>query len=249
MSRPVTLITGGGRGIGAATAHRLAAAGHDLVLSYREDDAAAREVATAVKEAGVRCEIVQADVASPASIDRLFDEADALFGRITGLVNNAGATLHVGDLAETPVDVIRQVIEINLTGAVLCARRAVQGMSRRYGGEGGVIVNLSSAAATLGSAHEYVHYAAAKAGIDALTLGLAIEVARDGIRVNGVSPGTVHTDIHAAAGDPERADRIASSIPMGRSGEPDEIAAAIAWLLGDDCSYVTGATLRVSGGR
>ena len=247
-SRPLTVVTGGGRGIGAATAVRLAEAGHDLVLGYLSDKDAAQRTAERVRTAGARCCVVSADVTDPAGVDRLFDEA-AEEGAVTGLVNNAGATLHIGDLADTPVEVIRRVVDLNLTGALLCARRAVLAMGISRGGRGGVIVNVSSGAATLGSAHEYVHYAAAKAGVDTLTLGLAQEVAADGIRVNGVAPGLVRTTIHAAAGDPARLDRISAGVPLGRPGEPEEVAAAITWLLGDECPYITGATLRVAGGR
>ncbi len=242
-SRQVTVITGGTRGIGAATAARLASARHSLVLGYRGDEPAADRTAKDLRARGARCVTVRADVSDPDEVDRLFDVATEE-GTVTGLVNNAGATMHLGDLADTPVEVVRRVVEVNLTGALLCARRAVQVME-----PGGVVVNVSSAAATLGSAHEYVHYAAAKAGVDALTVGLAQEVAGRGIRVNGVAPGIVRTDLHAAAGDPGRADRVAASVPMGRVGEPDEIAAAVVWLLGDDCPYLTGATLRVAGGR
>lgn len=179
----------------------------------------------------------------PDQVDALFGAA-AEAGQVTGLVNNAGATLHLGDLADTPVDVIRQVVELNLTAAILVARRAVCDMVG-----GGAIVNVSSGAATLGAPHEYVHYAAAKAGVDAMTLGLAQEVAPRGIRVNGVAPGIVRTDIHAAAGDADRLERVGPKVPMGRVGEPEEIAEAIAWLLGDSCPYATGAILRVAGGR
>ena len=160
------------------------------------------------------------------------------------MVSNAGATLHVGDLADTPVEVIRAVVDLNLTAALLVARRAVRDL-----GEGGVLVNVSSGAATLGSPHEYVHYAAAKAGVDALTQGLAQEVGPRGIRVNGVAPGLIRTDIHAGAGVPDRVEQMAPRIPLGRAGEPEEVAEAIAWLLSDACPYVTGATLRVAGGR
>ncbi|MGH3509004.1 MAG: SDR family oxidoreductase [Nocardioidaceae bacterium] len=245
---PLTVVTGGTRGIGAATAARLARAGHDLVLAYAHDEDGAREVAGRLRREGVSCDAVRADVADPADVDVLF-AAVAERGLLTGLVNNAGATLHLGDLADTPVDVIGSVIAMNLTGAVLCARAAVRAMSITRGGGGGVIVNVSSAAATLGAAHEYVHYAAAKAGVDALTMGLAQEVAREGIRVNGVAPGIVATGIHADAGDPGRPDRVGPLVPLGRVGEPDEVAAAITWLIGDDCPYLTGATLRVAGGR
>ena len=248
MSRPLTVVTGGGRGIGAATAIRLAGAGHDLVVGYLRDKEAVEHTAGTIRSLGARCRVVAADLTEPEAVDALFDEA-AEEGVLTGLVNNAGATLHIGDLAQTPVDVVRRVVDINLTAALLCARRAVRAMGRSYGGSGGVIVNVSSGAATLGAAHEYVHYAAAKAGVDAMTVGLAQEVAADGVRVNGVAPGIVRTDIHAAAGDPGRLERVAAAVPLGRVDEPDEVAAAITWLLGDDCPYMTGATLRVAGGR
>lgn len=167
---------------------------------------------------------------------------------MTGLVNNAGLTAHIGDLTSTPVSVVRRVVEVNLVGALLCARRAAQVMSTSRGGAGGAIDNVSSAAATLGAAHEYLHYAAAKAGVEAMTVGLAKELAHDGVRVNAVAPGLVRTGIHAAAGDPERIKRVLPRIPLGRAGEPDEIAPAIGWLLSNDAGYVTGASIRVAGG-
>jgi NAD(P)-dependent dehydrogenase (short-subunit alcohol dehydrogenase family) len=239
----LTVITGGGRGIGAATALRLAADGHDLVLGYVRDVGAAETTAERVRALHVSCRPVRCDVTDEHDVDRLFDAAAEL-GQVTGVVNNAGSTLHLGALVDTPVEVVRRVIDVNLLGATLVARRAVRDLTR-----GGAIVNVSSAAATLGSPHEYVHYAAAKAGVDALTYGLAQEVAARGIRVNGVAPGIVRTDIHAAAGDPGRLDRVAPSVPVGRVGEPEEVAEAVAWLLGDSCPYATGATLRVAGGR
>ncbi len=244
---PVTIVTGGGRGIGAAVVTRLAAAGHDVVVNYRADQAAASAVVAEAGRAGVRAVAVPADVADPDGVDRLFAAAAEL-GPVTGLVTSAGLTAHLGDLADTPVEVIRRVLDVNLLGTVLCARRAAQVMSTRRGGAGGAVVTLSSAAATLGSPHEYVHYAAAKAAVDALTMGLAKELAGDGIRVNGVAPGVVRTDIHADAGDPGRPDRVAGRIPLGRAGEPDEIAPAVVWLLGPEAAYVSGTVLRVAGG-
>lgn len=248
MGRPLTLITGGTRGIGAATAILLAGVGHDLVLGYRRDAGAAEQTATTVRELGARCTLVRADLADPSGIDGVFAAAGDV-GRLTAVINNAGSTTNLATLAETPVEVIQDSIAVNLTGAILVARAAVRALGRSYGGNGGVIVNVSSAAATLGSPGEYVYYAAAKAGLDTLTLGLAKEVAAEGIRVVGVAPGLVRTDIHASAGDAGRLDRIAPAVPLQRPGEPEEIARAIAWMISDAASYVTGSTLRVSGGR
>ncbi len=246
-ARPVTIVTGGSRGIGAASALHLARAGHDVVVNFRQSEVAAQQVVEEIEAVGGRAIAVGADVTQPRDVRRLF-EAGARLGPVRGLVNNAGATLHIGDLADTPVPLVQQVLDVNLLGALLCARQAALVMSTDRGGHGGAIVNVSSAAATLGSAHDYVHYAAAKAGIDALTVGLAKELAGVGVRVNAVAPGLIRTEIHAAAGDPDRLDRIVSRIPMGRVGEPDEIARAIAWLLSTDASYVTGTILRASGG-
>jgi glucose 1-dehydrogenase len=246
--RPVTVVTGGGRGIGAATVLELSRGGHDVALSYRVDAAAAAATAAAATRLGGRCVAIRADVTRDEDVDALFSEAADQLGVVTGLVNNAGVTAHIGDLADTPVKVIRQVIDVNLLGAVLCARQAARVMSLRRGGRGGAIVNVSSAGATLGSPHEYVHYAAAKVGVDALTVGLAKELADDGIRVNAVAPGLVDTDIHAAAGAPDRLVSFAPRIPLGRAAQPAEIAPAIAWLLSPSAAYVSGAVVRVAGG-
>ncbi len=246
-ARPVTVVTGAGRGIGAEVARLLAQRGHDLVLGCLGRTADAEAVAEQVRASGGAAVVVAGDVTDPDVVDRLF-AAGAQLGPVTGLVGNAGLTAHVGDLADTPVDVLRRVVDVNLVGALLCARRAVQVMSTGSGGPGGAIVTVSSAAATLGSPHEYVHYAAAKAGVDAFTKGLAVEVAGLGIRVNAVAPGTVRTGIHADAGDPGRPDRVAARVPLGRAGEPGDVAPAVAWLLGPESGYVTGAVLRVAGG-
>ena len=242
---PRTLITGGTGGIGAATALRLARDGHDLVLGYARADGAAEETRLAVEDAGARCQVVRADLTDPDGVDLLFAEAGAL----TGVVNNAGATLHIGPLAETPVSIVQAIVDLNLTAALLVARAAVRALGTTYGGRGGVLVNVSSGAATLGAPGEYVQYAAAKAGVDALTVGLAQEVAGEGIRVGGVAPGIVRTGIHADAGEPGRLERVGPLVPLGRPGEPAEVADAIAWLMSEEASYVTGTTLRVAGGR
>jgi NAD(P)-dependent dehydrogenase (short-subunit alcohol dehydrogenase family) len=241
-----TLVTGGTRGIGAAVARRLAAAGHDLVLGYRSDRDAAEATAAAVRADGVSCELIAADLTDPAGVDALFAAA----GRpLTGVVNNAGWAGPLGPLAEVDVEVVRRVVEVNLVAPLLVARAAVRALGRSHGGEGGVIVNVSSGAATLGSPGEYVHYAAAKAGLDTLTLGLGKEAGPDGVRVVGVAPGAVRTRMHADSGDPDRLDRIGGAVPLGRPAEPDEIAATVAWLMGPEASYVTATTVRVAGGR
>jgi NAD(P)-dependent dehydrogenase (short-subunit alcohol dehydrogenase family) len=244
----LTLITGGTRGIGAAIARRLAAAGHDLVLGYHSDAAAAQATAAALSGHGGRCTLLAADLASAEGVDELFERASA-DGPLTGVVNNAGATYMYGPLAETPTDIIQRTIEVNLTAPVLVARAAVRAMSTSYGGTGGTIVNISSGAATLGSPGEYVYYAAAKAGVDTLTKGLATEVADQGIRVVAVAPGLIATELHANSGDPGRLDRMAPGVPLRRAGSPDEVAEAVSWLMSDAAGYITGTTLRVAGGR
>ena len=222
--------------------------GHDVAIGYHTDAEAARQVAAAANKMGARSIAIRADVSQAGDVEELFASASQKLGIVTGLVNNAGVTAHLGDLADTPVEVIRQVVDVNLLGVVLCARQAALRMSLRRGGSGGGIVNVSSAGATFGSPHEYVHYAAAKAAVDTLTVGLAKELADDGIRVDAVAPGLVNTGIHAAAGDPDRPARLVSRIPLGRVGEPGEIASAISWLLSPAASYVTGAVIRVAGG-
>ncbi len=246
--RPVTVVTGASAGIGAAVAVRLARDGHDLVLSYLRSRERADAVASAARAAGARAACVRAEVTNDDDVGRLVDTAREL-GGLTGFVANAGLTAHIGDLADTPVEVIRRVVDVNLVGVLLCVRRAAQVLSTARGGPGGAIVTISSSSSATGSPHEYVHYAAAKAGVETLTLGLARELSRAGVRVNCVAPGLVRTGIHADAGDPGRPERMAPQIPIGRAAEPAEIAAAVAWLLGPDASYVTGATLRVTGGR
>ncbi|MEV7319563.1 SDR family oxidoreductase [Streptomyces sp. NPDC093970] len=246
MARPVTVVTGGSRGIGAATCLRLAADGHDVVIGYVRDAGAAETVAEAVREGGARCVAVPVDTAVEADVERLFDTAERDLGAVTGLVNNAAVTGPLGRLVDADSADLRRVVEVNLLGALLCSRRAAQLMAVRGSG---AIVNVSSAAATLGSPGEYVHYAATKAAVDALTVGLAKELGPDGVRVNAVAPGAVDTDMHAAMGEPGRAQRIGATVPLGRPARPEEIAAAIAWLLSPEASYTTGAVLRVSGGR
>ena len=236
----LTIVTGGGRGIGAAICRRLAADGHDIVFSYVSDAARAEETAAAVRAAGVRCVAVQADVAAARDVDALFEAAAGL-GTVTGLVNNAGITGPVGRLVEVDVGEFERLFAVNVIGVLLCCRRAAQVMA-----PGGSIVNLSSGAATLGGPGEYVHYAASKGAVDSLTVGLSKELGADGIRVNAVAPGAIYTEIHL---DPARPDRIGAQTPLGRAGEPEEVAAAVAWLLSEDASYTTGAILRVAGGR
>ncbi|MBN0047073.1 SDR family oxidoreductase [Streptomyces actuosus] len=246
MKRLVTVVTGGSRGIGAAVCRRLAEDGHDVVVGYVRDSGAAEDVAAAARLAGVRAVTVQADTSVEADVERLFDTAEQSLGPVTGLVNNAAVTGPLGRLADVGTGVLRRVVDVNVTGALLCARRAAQLMTPRGAG---AIVNISSGAATLGSPGEYVHYAATKAAVDTLTLGLAKELGPDGIRVNAVAPGVVDTDMHTAMGEPGRAHRMGAEVPLRRAGRAEEIAAAVAWLMSPEASYTTGAVLRVAGGR
>ncbi len=246
MTRPVTVVTGGSRG----SVPRLVCDSRRTDTTWRSRTCGttprAERTATAVRAAGGRCVTVQADTSDESDVDRLFDTAARELGAVTGLVNNAGVTSPHGRLADADTADLRRVVEVNLLGVLLCSRRAARMMTRR---KSGVIVNVSSAAATLGSPGEYVHYAASKAAVDALTVGLAKELGPDGIRVNAVSPGIVETEIHAAMGDPGRPSRLAPTVPLGRPGRAEEIAAAISWLMSPESSYTTGAVLRVSGGR
>ena len=239
------IITGAGRGIGAATARLAARHGYKVCVNYAHDSRAAAAVVADIEAGGGVAIAVQADVGSQADIIRLFDTAEAQIGPLCGLVNNAGITGPIGRFVDADSAVMRNVFDINVLGSLLCAREAI----RRFLPLGkGTIVNLSSVAATTGAPMEYVHYAASKAAIDAFTLGLAREVASCGIRVNAVAPGSTLTDIHAAAGEPDRPARVRTRIPMQRLAEPEEIAESILWLLSDASSYVTGAVLRVAGG-
>lgn len=245
----VLLVTGGSRGIGAEIARRGAAGGYAVAVNYTRNRDAADAVVREIEGAGGRAAAIQADVADPEAIEKLFDEAQSQIGPVTALVNNAGVTGPVSRLADASAETVRQVIDLNVTGLILCCRAAARRMATGAGGPGGAIVNLSSGAATLGSAGSYVWYAASKAAVDTLTVGLAKELAADGIRVNSVQPGPVETDIHADAGDPERGRRMGEGTPIGRPGTVEEIADAVLFLLSAKSSYTTGAILRVTGGH
>lgn len=246
---PTVLVTGASRGIGAATAVLAARHGWDVAINFARDAAAAERVAEQVRAAGRRALVRQADVAEESEVLAMFAAVDREFGRLDGLVNNAGVVDLPARVDEMSVQRLQRMFAVNLTGSFLCAREAVRRMSTRHGGTGGAIVNLSSAAARLGSPAQYVDYAAAKAGIDTFTLGLAREVAAEGIRVNAVRPGIIDTEIHASGGLPDRARQLAPMVPMQRAGTADEVAQAVVWLLSGASSYSTGALLDVSGGR
>jgi NAD(P)-dependent dehydrogenase (short-subunit alcohol dehydrogenase family) len=243
------LVTGASRGIGAATARLAARRGWDVAINYARDAAAAEAVAGQVRQLGRRALTVRADVAEEADVLAMFAAVDKAFGGLHGLVNNAGVVDRPARVEQMSQQRLVRMFAVNLGGSFLCAREAVKRMSRRHGGAGGAIVNLSSVAAKLGAAGQYVDYAAAKAGIDVFTLGLAREVAAEGIRVNAVRPGIIDTDIHASGGQPDRAAQMAPLVPLQRPGTADEVAMAIVWLLSDEAAYCTGSVLDVAGGR
>ncbi len=246
---PTLLITGGSRGIGAATALLAAQRGYAVAVNYTANSLAADEIVRQIRAQGGNAMAVQADVGIEAQVMAMFQKIDAKLGRLTALVNNAGVVDVAARVDEMSVERLKRMFDINVVGSFVCAREAVKRMSTRHGGSGGVIVNVSSAAARLGGSGQYVDYAASKGAIDTLTIGLAKEVALEGIRVNAVCPGIIETDIHASGGQPDRARQMAPLVPMQRAGSADEVAQAIVWLLSDASSYTTGTLLDVTGGR
>jgi len=248
-SAGVMIVTGGGRGIGAATARLAAKKGYAVCVNYLRDRSAAESVVHEIRNAEGRAVAVAGDVALEKDVVHLFQECDRSFGPPTALVNNAGVVERQSRVEAMDADRLQRMFATNVIGAFLCAREAIKRMSTKHSGKGGAIVNISSAAARLGSPGEYVDYAASKGAIDTMTVGLAKELAAEGIRVNCVRPGFVHTGIHAAGGEPDRIERLRNGIPMKRGGEPEEVARAVLWLLSDEASYSTGAILDVTGGR
>jgi len=247
--KPVLLVTGGSRGIGAAVCLRAARQGWRVAVNYASNAQAAETLVAEIVNSGGEAMAVQGDVGLEAGIAAIFAAVDATFGRLDGLVNNAGIVDVPARIDEMSAERLERMFKVNVTGSIRCAAEAVRRMSTRHGGKGGVIVNVSSMAAVLGSGGQYVDYAASKGAIDTLTIGLAREVATEGIRVNAVRPGVIDTDIHASGGLPDRARDMASSIPMQRAGQAGEVADTILYLLSPSSSYVTGAILNVSGGR
>ena len=247
--RRVALVTGGSRGIGAACALLAARRGYAVALSYRDNRAAADAVVRSIAQAGGLAIAIRADVASEADVIAMFGTVDRELGRVTALVNNAGIVAPARRVDQYELGRLQRVFATNVIGSFLCAREAIRRMSTRHGGGGGAIVNMSSAAARLGAPNEYVDYAASKGAIDTMTIGLAKEVAAEGIRVNAIRPGLILTDIHAGSGEPGRVERLRETVPMRRGGTPEEVANAVLWLLSDEASYLTGAVIDVGGGR
>ena len=245
----VLLVTGGSRGIGAATALLAARKGYAVAVNYTRNEDAAQEVVRSIVAGGGHAVALQGDVAEESQVMALFEQVDRKLGRLSALVNNAGIVDRPARVDEMSVDRLRRMFDINIVGSFLCAREAVKRMSTRYGGAGGAIVNVSSAASRLGAPGQYVDYAASKGAIDAFTIGLAKEVAAEGIRVNGVRPGLIETEIHASGGLPNRVRDLAHQVPMQRGGSAEEVAQAIVWLLSPEASYTTMSLLDVSGGR
>ena len=245
----VLVVTGGSRGIGAATARLASERGYRVCVNYLHNQRAALQVVEHIENSGGTAIAVAADVGVQDQVEQLFDTVDAELGPVTALVNNAGILESQARVEDLDAASLKRVFNTNIVGSFLCARAALRRMSKRFGGTGGAIVNLSSMAARLGGANEYVDYAASKGAIDSFTIGLAAEVATDGVRVNAVRPGIIDTDIHASGGEPGRVERLRHSVPMRRGGRPDEVARAIMWLLSEQASYTTGTFIDVSGGR
>lgn len=248
-SNSVILITGGSRGVGAATARLAARQGYDVAISYAANESAAHAVVAEVQSTGRRAVAVRADNADPAQVAELFATVDRAFGRLDVLVNNAAMLARQSRLEDLGFERMQRIFAVNAIGPMLCAQQAVRRMATRHGGQGGAIVNISSASARLGSPHEYVDYAASKGALETFTTGLAKEVARENIRVNCIRPGHIYTEMHASGGEPGRVDRVKDSIPMGRGGQPEEVARAILWLAGAEASFITGTFLDVTGGK
>lgn len=246
---PLILITGGSRGVGAATARLAAAQGYDVAISFVSNEAAALAVAADVEAIGRRALAVRADSADPEQITQLFAAIDRKFGRIDVLVNNAAIIARQSRLEHIELDRMQRIFAVNAIGPILCAQQAAKRMSQRHNGRGGVVINISSTAARLGSPNEYVDYAASKGALETFTTGFAKEVAREGIRVNCIRPGHIYTEMHASGGEPNRVDRIKDTIPLGRGGQPEEVAKAILWLASDEASFITGTFLDVTGGK
>ncbi|MFB5745445.1 SDR family oxidoreductase [Cedecea sp. S5-13] len=245
----IALVTGGSRGIGKATSLLLARHGYKVVVNYLRNKQAADEVVNTIVASGGEALALRADIADELQVMAMFAEIDNAFGPVTALVNNAGILFQQSTIENLTADRINRVLTTNVTGYFLCCREAVKRMAYRHGGEGGAIVNVSSAAARLGAAGEYVDYAASKGAVDTLTTGLAVEVAAQGIRVNGVRPGFIYTEMHASGGEAGRVDRVKTALPMQRGGQPEEIAETIVWLLSEKASYVTGTFIDAAGGK